>query len=160
MVPETRYAHSGDVSIAYQVFGSGPFDLVYVPGFISNIELMWQNRRFASSLERLGSFARVIAFDKRGTGLSDRVGGYPTIELRMDDVRAVMDAAGCERAALFGHSEGAGMCIVFAATYPDRTRAHHLRGLREAPSVRGLPLGPNPRRANGGRRPDRARGLG
>ena len=123
MVPETRYARSGDVSIAYHVFGSGPFDLVYVPGWISNIELMWENRRFASSLERLGSFARVIAFDKRGTGLSDRVGGYPTIELRMDDVRAVMDAAGCERAALFGHSEGAGMCIVFAATYPDRTRA-------------------------------------
>lgn len=123
MVPETRYARSGDVSIAYHLFGSGPFDLVYVPGWISNIELMWENPRFARSLERLGSFARVITFDKRGTGLSDRVAGYPTIEQRMDDVRAVMDAAGCARAALFGHSEGAGMCIVFAATYPDRTRA-------------------------------------
>ncbi len=123
MVPETRYAHSGGVSIAYQVFGSGPFDLVYVPGWISNIEMMWENQRMASSLEGLGAFARVIAFDKRGTGLSDRVSGYPTIEERMDDVRAVMDGAGCERAALFGHSEGAGMCIVFAATYPQRTRA-------------------------------------
>jgi pimeloyl-ACP methyl ester carboxylesterase len=123
MAPQTRYTHSGDVSIAYQVFGSGPFDLVYVPGWISNIEMMWENPRMANSLERLGSFARVIVLDKRGTGLSDRVAGYPTIEERMDDVRAVMDAAGCERAALFGHSEGAGMCIVFAATYPERTRA-------------------------------------
>jgi class 3 adenylate cyclase len=123
MAPETHYAHSNGVSIAYQVFGSGPFDCVYVPGWISNVEMMWENPRLASSLERLGSFARVIVFDKRGTGLSDRVTGYPTIEERMDDVRAVMDAAGCERAALFGHSEGAGMCIVFAATYPERSRA-------------------------------------
>ena len=122
-VPETRYARSGDVSVAFQVFGSGPFDLVYVPGWVSNIELMWENPRVASSLERFGAFARVITFDKRGTGLSDRVAGYPTLEQRMDDVRAVMDAAGSNRAALFGHSEGAGMCILFAATYPDRTRA-------------------------------------
>jgi pimeloyl-ACP methyl ester carboxylesterase/class 3 adenylate cyclase len=121
--PETRYARSGDVSIAFHVFGSGPFDLVYVPGWVSNIELMWDNPRVASSLERLGAFARVITFDKRGTGLSDRVAAYPTLEQRMDDVRAVMDAAGCERAALFGHSEGGSMCILFAATYPDRTRA-------------------------------------
>ena len=123
MAPTTRYARSGDVSIAYQVFGGGSFDLVYVPGWTSNVEMNWQNPRLVRSLERLGSFARVIIFDKRGTGLSDRVAGYPTIEQRMDDVRAVMDAAGCERAALFGHSEGAGMCVVFAATYPDRTRA-------------------------------------
>jgi pimeloyl-ACP methyl ester carboxylesterase len=123
VVPETRYARSGDVSIAFNVFGSGPFDLVFVPGWVSNIEMMWENPRLARSLERLAAFARVIAFDKRGTGLSDRVAGYPTLEQRMDDVRAVMDAAGCERAALFGHSEGAGMCILFAATYPDRTRA-------------------------------------
>jgi pimeloyl-ACP methyl ester carboxylesterase/class 3 adenylate cyclase len=121
--PETRYARSGDVNIAFNVFGSGPFDLVYVPGWVSNIEMMWENPRFATSLERLAAFARVIAFDKRGTGLSDRVTGYPTLEQRMDDVRAVMDAAGTERAALFGHSEGAGMCILFAGTYPDRTRA-------------------------------------
>ena len=123
MVPETRYARSGDVSIAFHVFGSGPFDLVYVPGWVSNIEMMWANPRVASSLERLAAFARVITFDKRGTGLSDRVTGYPTLEQRMDDVRAVMDAARCERAALFGHSEGGGMCILFAATYPERTRA-------------------------------------
>lgn len=123
MAPQTRYAHSGEVSIAYQVFGGGTLDLVVVPGWISNIEMMWENPRMADSLERLGSFARVVLLDKRGTGLSDRVAGYPTIEERMDDVRAVMDAAGCERAALFGHSEGAGMCIVFAATYPERTRA-------------------------------------
>jgi pimeloyl-ACP methyl ester carboxylesterase/class 3 adenylate cyclase len=121
--PETRYARSGDVNIAFNVFGSGPFDLVYVPGWVSNIELMWENPRVAMSLERLASFARVISFDKRGTGLSDRVTGYPTLEQRMDDVRAVMDAAGCERAALFGHSEGGSMCILFAATYPERTRA-------------------------------------
>ena len=121
--PETRYARSGDVNIAFNVFGSGPFDLVYVPGWVSNIEMMWQNPRFATSLERLAAFARVISFDKRGTGLSDRVTGYPTLEQRMDDVRAVMDAVGTERAALFGHSEGAGMCILFAGTYPDRTRA-------------------------------------
>jgi len=123
MVPKTRYAHSGDVNIAYQVFGDGPLDLVYVPGWISNVEMNWESPRMAASLERLGSFARVVIFDKRGTGLSDRVSSYSTIEQRMDDVRAVMDAAGVERAALFGHSEGAGMCIVFAATYPERTRA-------------------------------------
>ena len=123
MTPETRYARSGDVSIAFHVFGSGPFDLVFVPGWVSNIELMWDNPRFSSSLERLGAFARVITFDKRGTGLSDRVAAYPTLEQRMDDVRAVMDAVGCERAALFGHSEGGSMCILFAATYPERTRA-------------------------------------
>lgn len=122
-VPETRYARSGDVSIAFHVLGDGPFDLVSVPGFLSNIEMMWENPLLARSLERLASFARLIVFDKRGTGLSDRVTGYPTLEQRMDDVRAVMDAAHCERAALFGHSEGAGMCILFAATYPTRTRA-------------------------------------
>src|SRR5439155_7884393 len=123
VAPTTRYARSGDVNIAYQLFGSGPFELVSVPGWTSNVEMMWQNPRLVRSLEKLGSFARVIIFDKRGTGLSDRVSGYPTIEQRMDDVRAVMDAAGCVSAALFGHSEGAGMSIVFAATYPERTRA-------------------------------------
>jgi len=123
MAPETRYARSGDVSIAYHVFGNGPFDLVYVPGWISNIEMMWENPQFASSLNRLAAFARVITFDKRGTGLSDRIKGNPTLEERMDDVRAVMDAVGSERSALFGHSEGAGMCLLFGATYPDRTRA-------------------------------------
>jgi len=123
VVPETRYARSGSVNIAYQVFGEGAFDLVYVPGWISNVEMQREHPRWAEMLERLASFARVIVFDKRGTGLSDRVSEYPTLEQRMDDVRAVMDAVRSERAALWGHSEGGGMCLLFAATYPDRTRA-------------------------------------
>jgi len=123
--PRTRYAKSGELNIAYQVVGDGPFDLVLVPGFVSNIELMWEEPRYARVLDHLASFCRLILFDKRGTGNSDRVGlkELPTIETRMDDLRAVMDAAGSERAALFGHSEGGCMCIVFAATYPERTRA-------------------------------------
>ena len=128
-VPETRYARSGDVNIAYQVFGQGP-DLVHVPGFVSNIDVMWQHPTLASFFERVASFSRVILFDKRGTGLSDRVPLHelPTLEQRMDDVRAVMDAAGSERAILFGHSEGGAMCILFAATYPHRTSALILYG--------------------------------
>ena len=128
-VPETRYARSGDVNIAYQVFGQGP-DLVHVPGFVSNIDVMWQHPALASFFERVASFSRVILFDKRGTGLSDRVPLHelPTLEQRMDDVRAVMDAAGSERAILFGHSEGGAMCILFAATYPQRTSALILYG--------------------------------
>jgi pimeloyl-ACP methyl ester carboxylesterase len=125
--PETRYASSGDVNIAYQVVGQGPFDLVYVPGFVSNIELRWRVPSFASILGGLAAFSRLILFDKRGTGMSDRVSGAPTLETRMDDVRAVMDAVGCERAALFGVSEGAPMSILFAATYPSRTAALVLR---------------------------------
>ena len=124
-VPQTKYAKSGDLSIAYQVIGDGPFDLVYVPGFVSNVELMWDEPRYARAFRDLASFCRLILFDKRGTGLSDRVdvAELPTIEVRMDDVRAVMDAVGSERAALFGHSEGGCMSIVFAAAYPERTRA-------------------------------------
>jgi class 3 adenylate cyclase len=123
--PETRYAKSGDVNIAYQVVGDGPFDLVYVPGWISNVELMWEEPAHARLLRRLASFSRLILFDKRGTGLSDPVSldRLPTLEQRMDDVRAVMDAAGSERAAIFGSSEGGLMSVLFAATYPDRTRA-------------------------------------
>jgi class 3 adenylate cyclase len=125
MPPETRYAKSGDVNIAYQVTGEGPFDLVYVPGWISNIELMWEEPAHARLLGRLASFSRLILFDKRGTGMSDPVAleRLPTLEQRMDDVRAVMDAAGSERAALFGSSEGGLMSVLFAATYPDRTHA-------------------------------------
>ncbi len=128
--PQTRYAKSADVSIAYQVVGEGPFDLVYVPGFVSNIELMWEEPGYARFLERLASFSRLILFDKRGTGLSDPVAteDLPTLELRMDDVRAVMDAVGSERAALLGHSEGGNMCVLFAATHPQRTRALVLVG--------------------------------
>jgi pimeloyl-ACP methyl ester carboxylesterase/DNA-binding NarL/FixJ family response regulator len=126
--PPTRYARSGDVHIAYQVFGSGPIDLVFVMGWVSHLDLFWAQPRFARFLSRLGSFARVILFDKRGTGLSDRVSGMPTIEERMDDVRAVMDAAGSERAALLGISEGGTLCTVFAASYPERARALVLFG--------------------------------
>jgi pimeloyl-ACP methyl ester carboxylesterase len=124
-VPETRYARSGDVNIAYQVIGDGPFDLVCIPGFVSNLDMMWQNERHARFMRGLASFARVIVFDKRGTGLSDRVPieRLPTLEQRMDDVRAVMDTASSTRAALFGHSEGSVMSILFAATYPDRATA-------------------------------------
>ncbi len=118
--PETAYARSGDTSIAYQTFGAGPA-LVYVAGFVSNVELAWEEPRYAAFLRGLAAFARVIVFDKRGTGLSDRVTTLPTIEVRMDDVRAVMDATGVERAAVFGHSEGGAMAIVFAATHPSRT---------------------------------------
>jgi class 3 adenylate cyclase len=127
---ETRYARSGEVSIAYQVVGDGPFDLVYVPGFVSNIELMWEEPGLARFLERLASFSRLILFDKRGTGLSDPVpnDGLPTLEERMDDVRAVMDAVGSERAALLGHSEGGNMCVLFSATHPERTTALLLVG--------------------------------
>ena len=125
MAPETRYARSGDVNIAYQVTGAGPRDLVYVPGWVSNIELMWEEPAMARFLERLASFSRLILFDKRGTGLSDRVSNeeLPTLEQRMDDVRAVLETVGSERAALFGHSEGGNMCVLFAATYPERTAA-------------------------------------
>jgi pimeloyl-ACP methyl ester carboxylesterase len=123
--PETRYAKSGEVNIAYQVVGEGQFDLVYVPGWISNIELMWDEPNHARLLRRLASFSRLILFDKRGTGMSDPVPleRLPTLEQRMDDVRAVMDAAGSDDAALFGSSEGGLMSVLFAATYPERTRA-------------------------------------
>ena len=123
MVPETRYAKSGDVNIAYQVVGSGPRDLVVVPGWVSNIDVFWEEPSFARLLTRLASFSRLILFDKRGTGLSDRVSDMPSLEVRMDDVRAVMDAAGSPQAALFGYSEGGAMCALFAATYPGRATA-------------------------------------
>src|SRR5881396_1648536 len=125
VVPKTKYARSGDVSIAYQVAGKGPIDLVYVPGWVSNIETAWEDPDVSRFLERLASFSRLILFDKRGTGLSDRVSNdeLPTLEERMDDVRAVLEAVGSERAALFGHSEGGNMCVLFAATYPERTTA-------------------------------------
>ena len=128
--PATRYARSGELNIAYQVVGDGPFDLVYVPGWVSNLDLMWEEPSYAGLLERFASFSRLILFDKRGTGLSDPVpfDQLPTLEQRMDDVRAVMDAAGSERAALLGHSEGGNMCILFAATYPDRASALVLVG--------------------------------
>ena len=125
MQPTTRYARSGSVSIAYQVVGDGPRDLVFVGGWVSHLESGWDEPLLARFRRRLASFSRLILFDKRGTGMSDRVpdANLPTLEQRMDDVRAVMDAAGSDRAALFGQSEGASMAILFAATYPERTTA-------------------------------------
>jgi class 3 adenylate cyclase len=123
-----RYTRSGEVNIAYQVTGEGPFDLVLVPGFFSHLEIDWEHPEHARLLERLGSFSRLIRFDKRGTGLSDRAVGLPDFEARIDDVRAVMDAVGSEHAALFGYSEGGPMSVLFAATYPERTRALVLYG--------------------------------
>ena len=118
---ETRYAQSGDVAIAYRVFGDGPVDLVETPGAYSNVELLWDQPMFARWCERVCSFARLIVFDKRGTGLSDRVKSIATLEERADDIRAVMDAAGSKRAVVMGISEGGPMSAVFAATHPDRT---------------------------------------
>lgn len=129
--PEIHYVKTADgAHIAYQVFGAGSFDLVVVPGFASNVEHMWRVEPFASGLRRLGSFARVVVFDRRGTGLSDRIqpASPPTLEAQMDDVRAVMDAAGVERAALFGFEIGANLCAVFAAAQPSRVFACVLHG--------------------------------
>ncbi len=123
MGPQTHYALSGDVHIAYQVVGDGPFDLVFVPGFVTHMELQWKLPHFGDFLNELGSFSRLIRFDKRGTGMSDPVTGAPSLETRMEDVRAVMDAVGSRRAAFYGLSEGAAMAILFAATYPERTAA-------------------------------------
>ncbi len=119
-LPETKYAHSGDVSIAYQVMGDGPIDLVMVPGAISHVEFAHELPGYTTFLRRLAKFTRFITFDKRGQGLSDKISDAPSLEERMDDVRAVMDAAGVERAALMGYSEGSAMSALFAATYPER----------------------------------------
>jgi class 3 adenylate cyclase/pimeloyl-ACP methyl ester carboxylesterase len=123
MTPKTRYVKSGDVHIAYQVVGDGPIDLVFVPGFVSHLELLWEDPEQARFYQRLASFCRLILFDKRGTGMSDRVTAIADLEQRMDDVRAVIDAVGSERIALMGVSEGGPMSILFAATYPERTSA-------------------------------------
>ena len=128
MQPTTHYAKSGDVHIAYQVVGDGPIDLVYVQGWVSHLEHAWEYPPLARCLRRLASFSRLIRLDKRGTGLSDRTPELPTLEQRMDDVRAVLDAVGSERAVLFGSSEGGAMCGLFAATYPERTVALVLYG--------------------------------
>lgn len=119
-LPETQYAQSGDVSIAYQIMGDGPIDLILVPGFVSHIEFWHEFPGYTAFLQRLASFARVVTFDKRGQGLSDRMSGAPALEVRMDDVRAIMETIGSKRAALLGFSEGGCMSILFAATYPDR----------------------------------------
>src|SRR3981081_143793 len=119
-LPVTHYALSGDVSIAYQAMGDGPVNIILVPGFMSHIEFMHELPGYTAFLRRLSQFARVITFDKRGQGLSDRVSDAPSLEQRMDDVRAIMDAVGSQRETLFGHSEGCAMSALFAATYPGR----------------------------------------
>ena len=132
-VPDTHYARSGNVYVAYQVFGEGPFDLVVVPGALSNIAYGWEFKSWRNFYGTLASFARVLLFDKRGTGISDPVPGAPSIEERMDDVRAVMDVAGSQRAALMGSLDGAAMAALFAATYPERVAGLILNN----PLVRG-----------------------
>jgi len=129
-MPETHYARSGEYHIAYQVIGKGPFDLVFIPGFVSSVEGGWEYPQLAHFYRRLASFARVILFDKRGTGMSDPVPArqFPTLEQRMDDVRAVMDAAGSRQAALIGVSEGGPLSLLFAASHPARTSAIVLIG--------------------------------
>lgn len=128
MRPSTRYAKSGELNIAYQVIGDGPLDIIYVPGWVSNLDYAWAFPPVVHMFERLSAFARLILFDKRGTGLSDRNVGYPTLEERMQDMQAVMDAAGSQRAALMGTSEGGNLCMLFAATYPERSIALVLHG--------------------------------
>lgn len=131
--PEVRYAKSGEVSIAYSVLGDGPFDLVFIAGWVlSSLEVAWEGPP-ADFFRRLSSFSRLILFDKRGTGLSDRTTGVPDLETRMDDIRAVMDAVGSTRAAILGVSEGGPMTLLFAATYPERTAAAILYGCCAGP---------------------------
>ena len=126
--PPTRYAKSGDVNVAYQVVGDGPYDLVFAPGIISNVELAWEEPHWARFLERLASFSRLVLFDRRGSGLSDRVTGVPTLEERTDDLRAVLEAVGSERAALFGSGDAGAMFALYAAAHPNRTTALVLLG--------------------------------
>ncbi|HEY7750200.1 MAG TPA: adenylate/guanylate cyclase domain-containing protein [Aestuariivirgaceae bacterium] len=128
MPPRTLYTKSGNVSIAYQVTGDGPIDLVFAPGWVSNVEYAWENPDYARLITRLSSFSRFIRFDKRGTGLSDRDVKPSTLEQRVDDIRAVMDAVGSERAALLGMSEGGNMSVMFTATHPERSAALVLFG--------------------------------
>ena len=128
MRPETRYAKSGQVSIAYQVLGEGPTDLVMAPGFVSHVEVAWEEPNLARFLTRLASFSRLIVFDKRGTGMSDPTTGPPTMDERMDDIRAVMDATGSSRATVFGVSEGGTLSLLFAHRHPERAQALILYG--------------------------------
>ncbi|HEU5286819.1 MAG TPA: alpha/beta fold hydrolase, partial [Candidatus Limnocylindria bacterium] len=128
MAAETHYAKSGSIHVAYQVTGDGPLDLIWSPGALSHVEMAWENPYQRRFIERLSSFSRLVRFDKRGTGMSDPVSGAPTMDERIDDVRAVLDAVGSESAHLFGVSEGGSMTMLFAATFPDRTRSLSLWG--------------------------------
>src|SRR5512144_751947 len=127
-IPTTRYVRSDDVHVAYQVIGDGPLDLLWVPGYVSHVEAAWQSPQHAAFIRRLASFCRLLLFDKRGTGMSDRGSQIFTLEQRMHDVRAILDEIGSERAALFGVSEGGPMSLLYAATYPERTSALVLYG--------------------------------
>ena len=127
-IPSTHYVKSDDVHIAYQVIGEGSFDLLFVPGFVSNVETIWQSPEQSAFFRRLASFSRLILFDKRGTGMSDRSSQIFTLEQRMHDVQAILDAVGSKRAALFGISEGGPMSLLYTATYPERTSALVLYG--------------------------------
>jgi pimeloyl-ACP methyl ester carboxylesterase len=135
-LPVTRYATSGDVNIAYQTMGTGPVDIIMVPGFISHVEFMHELAGYTAFLRRLSTFARVVTFDKRGQGLSDRISGAPSLEQRMDDVCAVMDDVGSRRAVIVGFSEGGAMSVLFAATYPERVAQLVLFGSFAAPAFR------------------------
>ena len=123
MPPDIRYARSSGASIAYQVVGDGPLDLVFVPDYVSNLVYGWESPRWRQFYERLATYSRLILFDKRSTGLSDHTGGFPTLETRMEDLRAVLDVAGSTRTVVLGAHEGCGMACLFAATYPERTTA-------------------------------------
>jgi class 3 adenylate cyclase len=149
-LPETRFAQSGDVSIAYQVMGDGPVDIVYVPGIVSNVELFHEIPGYTAFFEHLARFARVVTLDKRGQGLSDRIVGAPTLEQRADDVRAVMDAVGMKRVALIGNSEGAALVAYFAATYPE-SMSHLIimAGLVKFARSEGFPWGTTENQATG-----------
>ncbi len=147
--PRTQYTSAGDISIAYQVVGDGPIDLLYAQGWMTNIEYAWESPHYADFLTKLSRFSRLIFFDKRGSGLSDRDVGFATLEQRTDDITAVLDAVGSEKAAIFGVSEGGNMSAMFAATYPERTRGLVLYGS----SARGTrspdyPYGPEPESIN------------
>ena len=141
-LPMTRYTRSGDGNVAWQLFGNGPIDLVLTPGAISHLEHNWTIASRAAWLRRLGTLARVVTFDKRGTGLSDRVGRVLTLEERADDIRAVMDAAGFERAVIFGISDGGSLAAFFAANYPERTIGLMIYGglapMLPGPTIHGL----------------------
>jgi pimeloyl-ACP methyl ester carboxylesterase len=144
MAPETLYTRCGSINIAYQVVGEGPIDMVLVPGWVTNVDVFWEEPKFARFLRRLASFSRLILFDKRGTGLSDRVTDTPMLEERMEDVQAVMKAAGSTSAALMGYSEGGPMCALFAATYPEKTRALIvIGGYARRTQTADYPIGPD-----------------
>ncbi len=128
MVPETRYAQSGELSIAYQSVGQGPRDILFIPGFVSNVELLWEVPFWADVFTRLAALGRLVLFDKRGTGCSDRTLGTGSAEDRMDDARAVADAAGIDQAVVVGLSEGGPLAILFAAAFPERVRSLVLWG--------------------------------